>query len=144
MAIVSVNFIKLTAERMKSASGKIGVKNNVALNDLEKAQMPVAANNVALKMKFSFTSDYDPEVANITIQGEVVLVESTEKADAFMKQWTAEKSLPKDDMINIYNAVMHKCFVNAIGISKDLNLPAPIRFPRVTEKEEIKNEGSKA
>jgi hypothetical protein len=48
-------------------------------------------------------------------------------------------------MINIYNAVMHKCFVNAIALSKDLNLPAPIRFPRVTEKiadQMPKNEGS--
>ncbi len=37
-------------------------------------------------------------------------------------------------MINVYNAIMHKCFVIAIMMTKELNLPAPIKFPRVTDK----------
>jgi hypothetical protein len=67
MAIVSVNFRKVSAEKMQSASGKVGVNNNVALKDLTKSDSKVTENNTALKMQFSFTSEYDPKVANIRI-----------------------------------------------------------------------------
>lgn len=134
MAIVSVNFNKVSADKKSAVTGKIGVSNNVALNSLEEADVKTSPENTSLKIGFKFKSEYTPDTAVIEIEGDLIMIEPKATADEFLTKWGSDKQLPKEAMINVYNAVMHKCFVVAIMLTKELNLPAPIRFPRVTEK----------
>ena len=43
MTIIGFNFRKITAEKGKTASGKINIANNVALKNVEETEIPVGA-----------------------------------------------------------------------------------------------------
>jgi hypothetical protein len=132
MAIVGFNFMKIQAEKESPATGKINIKNNVTLKSVEKAKITLGKNSPdAIKYIFEFTSRYEPKIGYITLGGEVISVEDDKKIKELVDTWKKDRRLPQEEMEELINSILTKCNIEALILSRDLNLPPPILLPKV-------------
>ncbi len=135
MVIVGFSFTKIDVERKKATGGKLGIKNNVAIKSVEKSDLSFGASKqAAVKFGFEFSSKYEPDVGQILLAGEVLDVEDEKKTNDIIGQWKKDKKVPQDVMGNILNTVLARCNVEALILSRDVNLPSPIPLPKVSTK----------
>ena len=134
MTIVGFNFTKLHAERTSSLHGKISIRNNVAIKEVATTNLAFATGKQkALKFSFEFTSTYDPKIGSIVLNGEVTYMEDEKRVQEILSEWKKEKRIQKELMTTIINNVLAKCNVQALIISKDINLPPPIPLPKLQQ-----------
>ncbi|MBI4144920.1 hypothetical protein HY493_01815 [Candidatus Woesearchaeota archaeon] len=134
MPVISFNFTKISAERSEARPGSTNIKNSVVMNDVVKTSLKLGPQNQdVLRVLFEFTSTYEPDRGKIKLFGEVLYLEKPEKLDTLVKAWQKDKKLPKDEARSIVNHLLSKCNVEAILLSRELNLPSPIELPRLTK-----------
>ncbi len=135
MAVLGVNFNKIHLDKFSAVKGKVSVRNNVLLTNCEKTDFSVGTNNQPMmKVGFEFTVDYEPKIANISLAGELLYLDTADKIDEYIKQWTKEKKLPKDMMSAFLTHIIQKANIEALLLSREIGLPAPIRLPTVNVK----------
>jgi len=139
MTIMGINFTKMLVEKKKGAKGKINISNNVALTNAEKINLNFGSSDQqSLKFSFDFASKYEPEVGSIKLEGEVIYLVDKKTADKIVKEWEKNKRLEQPTMTNVLNNVLNKCNIEALILSKEMGLPAPIPLPKVNPPEETK------
>ena len=131
MTVIGFSFTKMLIEKKNPVKGKVSINNNVGIKGLEETKLNINTNKKALKLDFEFTSSYDPNIAKIVMTGEVIYLIDKEKADEVIKNWKKNKKIEKEMMTSILNNVLAKCNVQALILSKDMNLPPPIPLPKV-------------
>ncbi len=133
MAIVGFDFTKLLVERKGPIKGKVNIKNNVSITKVEKAMLSLGASKQAgLKYTFEFTAIYEPNLGKIQIEGEVLDLQSDEKdVDKAVEDWKKNKKVEQKLMTGLLNSVLSKCNIQALLLSKEINLPPPIPLPKV-------------
>ena len=132
MAVVGFNFTKILVEKKSSIKGKVDIKNNVSVKNVESTDIPLGAkSDKALKFSFEFTSDYSPSIGQILFNGDVLYMSDASSQEEIVKNWKKSKQVPKDTMAEILNTVLMRCNVEALMLSRDVNLPPPIPMPKV-------------
>lgn len=132
MPIAGFGFTKMSAERKESKGTNIKVENNVSIKSVEEIDLGLAKQSQkSLKFSFEFKAKFEPDFGEINLAGEVLLVEDDKKAKEILKEWKKEKKVSKDILPVILNAVLHKCNIQAILLSREVNLPSPIPLPKV-------------
>ena len=132
MTIVGFNFTKLSTEKSSGAQGKIKVSNNVNIKEVEPADFNMGnSKQKGLKFIFHFTSKYEPNIGSVDIEGNVLYVEDEKKVKELLKTWKKDKKLNDEVMQNILGAILMKCNVEALLLSKEVNLPPPIPMPKL-------------
>lgn len=132
MAIIGFNFTKMHIERKAPIAGKISVKNNVAIKDVDKKDFNFGKSKQAgVQFTFEFSVEYEPKIAEILLEGEVIDLVDEKRADSLVKEWKKSKKLEPAVMTNILNTVLSKANIQALIMSKDMNLPPPIPLPKV-------------
>lgn len=135
MAIVGLNFNKITAEKKAGAKGKINISNNVSVKEVEQSNLNLGSQSQeGLKLTFEFTSKYEPDFGAIVLEGHLVYIEDPKKVKEVLAGWKKDKKLPNDVMRETLNAVLNKCNVQALILSREINLPPPIPMPKVNVK----------
>lgn len=133
MGIIGFNFNKILVERKKMVGGKINISNNVSIRNVEEADLPIKNKDAVLKFNYTFSSKYDPEIGVIEIEGDVLFLEKEEIIQEILKNWKKDRKIQRDVMSIILNAVLNKCNIEALILSRDMNLPAPIPLPKVSD-----------
>lgn len=130
MPIVGFNFLKMSAERNTSASiqEKLNINNDISIKEVEEANL---GKNKAVKMTYFFRSNYNPDLGKIELEGDVFFTEKDKVIKEIMDSWEKNKKLPENIMMDILDFLLMKCNTQSVIISKDLNLPPPIPFPKV-------------
>lgn len=136
MGIVGFNFSKMKVEREKFLKGKININNNVAVVDVRKSEVSITDSQKAIEFAFEFKAVYEPNLAKIELEGDVLYVTDDKAAKSIMDQWKKEKKVAPEVMTEVLNHVLAKCNVEAILLSKEANLPPTIPMPRVGENKE--------
>ena len=114
MAIIGFNFTKILVEKKSKIKGKVDIKNNVSVKDVEATDIPIGTSKQnALKFIFEFTSDYSPSVGQILFNGDVLYVDDPAKQTEVLKNWKKNKQVPKETMSEILNTVLMRCNVEA-------------------------------
>ena len=135
MAIVGFNFTRVSAERGTPARGRIEVKNNVQIKEVEKTDFSFgAAKQAGLKIIFEFKSVYNPKIGEIALEGELLDIEDEKSVQEVLGEWKKKKKLPDNIMSMVINSILTKCNIEALIMSKELNLPPPIPMPKVVAK----------
>jgi hypothetical protein len=134
MAIVGFTFNKMHFEKNNKVVGKISVSNNVSITSIEEANILDQTPQSALRIKYLFTSRYDPDFAKIDMEGEIIFVEKDDKIKDILKSWKKNKQIDKEIMKDILNTVLQRCFVEAIIIGRDMNLPTIVPLPKLEDK----------
>jgi len=131
MTVVSFNITKMLAEKKKLAKGKIDIKNNVTIKNVSESKLAIDPKRVALKFDFEYVAKYEPELGVIEISGETIFLAEKQVAVETIKIWNKDKKISGDFVNSLMNHILAKCNVQAVILSKDINLPAPIPLPRI-------------
>ncbi|MBN2423216.1 hypothetical protein JXB41_08390 [Candidatus Woesearchaeota archaeon] len=132
MAIVGFNFTKIVVEKNKASVGKIDITNNVSIKEVKEAKLNLGSTKkTGLEFNFIFTSRYNPDMGQIELQGKVVYMDKDEKIKDIMASWKKDKKVPKDILGPIYNSILSKCNIEAIILSREIQLPPPIPLPKL-------------
>ncbi|KYC54354.1 MAG: S-adenosyl-L-methionine-dependent tRNA 4-demethylwyosine synthase [Candidatus Methanofastidiosum methylothiophilum] len=82
-----------------------------------------------------FCCNYTPNVCSIKIEG-VFIFDGSDK-EGLINEWKEKKRLDTDKFLFIHNSILYRCFVEAVGVSKDINVPSPVSIPTVSVKKEV-------
>ena len=135
MAVVGFSFSKISAEKKKGMQDKVNINNNVSIKSVQEADLALgAAKQKGVRFEFIFTSDYSPDVAMITLEGELLYVGQDAIVKEVLDSWKKEKKLSKSVTSEIFNNILSRCNVEAIVISREINVPPPIPMPKVDSK----------
>jgi len=88
---------------------------------------------------FVHTSNYEPNVGVIRIEGDVLIDESDENRSKAISEWknSNKKSIPKDLAEKVHNIILSSCMVEVTVLSREIKLPPPFQIPQVNlEKKE--------
>lgn len=136
MVIVGFGFSKMMVERTSPIKGKVNIKNNVGIKSVEKTDLMLgSAKQDGLRFVFEFTTSYEPKIGEIFISGDVIDLQPEKKVEEVIKDWKKDKKVEAAIMTPILNTVLSKCNVQALLLSKDINLPPHIPLPKVTHKQ---------
>lgn len=133
MAVLGFNYTKLSGERTGSVKGQVNISSNVNILNVEETNLSFDKTKKSLNITFRYVSTYNPDIARIDIEGNLVYVNDAKKTDDLLKEWKKNKTLPRDVMTEVINYILTKCNVDAIILSRDLNIPSPIPLPKVGE-----------
>ena len=132
MAIVSFSFTKLLAEKKESKNEKISINNNVSIVNVEEHVLPIGAQRQdALKISFLFTTQYDPNFGTIELHGNLIYLGDAKQLQEVFANWNKNKKLSADMMKDVLTSVLSKCNIQALVMSRDVQLPPPVPLPRV-------------
>ena len=135
MTIIATNFTKINVEKSGAVKGKVSIANNVAIQNVEVTHIAIGASKQdALKFTFEFTAKYEPKIGEILIGGELIFLEKADKVKEIAEGWKKNKNVPKEIMASILNNVLTKCNIEALILSREINLPPPIQLPKVNVK----------
>ena len=135
LGIIGFNLSRIEAERSPSIKGKISIKNNVQVKDIEKADLFLGnSKQDGLKFKFEYVSSYEPGAGKILLTGDLLAVEEAEKAKEIVEVWKKSKKIGAEVMAQVLNSVLNKCSILAILMSREITLPSPVQLPKVQVK----------
>ncbi len=136
MGVIGFNFTKMIVEKKEGTSkGKISISNNVNISSVEELDIKTGIKDqTGLKFGFEFLSKYDPNIGKIQINGEVVHLGNADEAKKIVAEWKKNKKLSPDVAENVMNTILSKCHVEALILSRDINLPPPVQLPKITSK----------
>jgi hypothetical protein len=94
-------------------------------------------NKKPLSIEFDFTTRYEPDIAEIRINGNVLYIGKDIKN--VLKVWKEKKILLKEVDIEVKNFLFRKCLSIGMSLSENMQLPPPLMFPRIVprQKEEL-------
>lgn len=132
MPVIGMNLRSVEASREEEIEGNLQVNNTPQIMDVEEKTVS-SLGKEALSLDFEYLCEYQKEedeedVAEIKIGGEVLFL--AENPTEVIEKWEENQELPEEIVIPVINSLMRKSLTIVIGISEDLQLPPPIRFPR--------------
>ncbi len=137
MAVLGLSFKKLSVERKNSPKGQLNVTSNTNITNIEKSKMELESKDQdAVKFAFEFVTDYQPNVAVITVEGEVLWLDGKERIKDIMNAWKAKTKVPQQVMIPVLNTILSRANIAALVLSREMGLPVPLQLPRVEQKPE--------
>lgn len=135
MAVIGFHFRKMMVERKKAAKGKLNIKSNLSITNIKEAKINMGSTKQkGLEISFSYTTTYEPDVADITLEGVVVYLGSAEQVKEYLDTWEKEKKMHKSIIEEVYNYVLSRCNVQVLILSRDMQLPPHIQMPKVSLK----------
>lgn len=115
--------------RVDEGSPSVSISSNLTLTDA------YSSNNNNIFIEFVFCCNYTPNVCSIKIEG-VFIYDGPEKEEILV-EWKEKKRLDTGKFLFIHNSILYKCFVEAVGVSNDINVPSPVSMPAVSPKREV-------
>ena len=135
MGVVGIQFTKINIEKHRPVKGKITVNNNVTLTDVVKSDLSLgAAKQSAAKFLFEFTANYEPKIANMTMNSILTYYDKPDVVKEIVDGWKKNKKVPKPVMSSVLKTILTRCNVQAMLFAREVNLPPPIPLPKVQVK----------
>tara|TARA_Y100000310_G_C20134969_1_gene557581 strand:+ start:158 stop:568 length:411 start_codon:yes stop_codon:yes gene_type:complete len=136
MPIIGTNLTKLEVER-KNPAGKITVNNNINIKDVQEMNLALGdLKQDGVRFVFEYTSEYLPDAASMKFTGEVMYLGEKKEVDGMLKNWKDKKPIDSEVMVAVMNSALTKGTVTALMLAQDMNLPSPVKLPRVQAKKE--------
>ena len=132
--IVGINFTKLIADRLGETAGRIDINNNIRISNVNEAKLVTAKGDKALEIEFEFTSKYEPNLAQLLLIGKAVYVNKEKEAKEIFNGWKKNKKVPEKYLEEILSGLLMRANVEAVLLSKEINIPPPIPLPRIGKK----------
>jgi len=134
MPVIGLTFRSISATRSEKApSGEIRINSTPKVNDIKEVSVATLKKK-ALAFQFEFVTRYDPDLAELKIEGELLYL--ADKNELILKQWKKKKTIPENVSVEILNHLFRRCLLKMAVLADDLQLPPPIQIPRVTTKKQ--------
>jgi hypothetical protein len=129
MKIIGFIINKILVEKNNSGKGKLEIKSSLDIEDIEKEEILIS-DKPSLKFNFVYGINYSPEIAKIEIKGSILVLDEKDESKEIIKNWKKHKILD-EIRAPIFNAILDKCNIRALGLEEELGLPFHIPFPRI-------------
>jgi len=141
MKIIGFNLNKISIEKKEAFEGQLKINQNIDIKELIEDEIPISTEK-PLKITFNFIINYDPNLAKIEFEGNIIIIPEKEQLKRFLESWK-NKQIPEQDRTPLFNFIMAKCNVKALALEDELNLPLHIPMPRLDpSKQEPKKDNS--
>ena len=130
MRIIGFNLMKISIERKEQIEKELKISQNIGIKEIIKEKIPVS-NDEALKITFDFTIDYSGDSAKIEFKGNLIILPEKEETKKILKSWK-DKKFTDEFRIPLFNFIMSKCNIKALGLEDELFLPPHIQMPRIS------------
>lgn len=135
--IIGFNLTKISVEREKEIKGQINIRHNLDIPEAKKEPVSIAKDKDVLSFDFKFTINYEPKMANILFEGNVLLLAEPKESREILKGWKKkEKKELEGIRMAIYNTVLTKCSIKSLELENDLNLPSHLPLPKIAPAKE--------
>lgn len=129
MKLIGFNFKKLSAERI--SSNLEGLKINTSINIIsieEKKYDSFNSKDLILIIEFSYSINYDSDIAKIEIIGNIILNAEEELGKTIINDWK-EKKLNEEIRLKLFNLILRKSNIKALQLEEEVNLPPHFNLP---------------
>lgn len=129
MKILGFNFTKINVEKFKDKVEGLKINTGIDVSEIAEAKAGLLKiKDTILAIKFNYSINYDPEMAKIGLEGNIVLSVDSKKAKEIISQWK-DKKMPEDFRGALFNLIMRKSTLRALQFEEEMNLPAHIQLP---------------
>ena len=129
MRLIGFGFDKISIEKLKDQVKELKVTTNIDITDVIEIPTEVKkAKEELMKVKFSYSVKYEPELANLNMGGNVFLAVEEEKAKEILKDWK-KKKISEEFRLAMFNLIVKKSTSKALSLEEEMGLPAHIPLP---------------
>jgi len=133
MKIIGFNFNKICIEKLSENLKDLKLNSNIDIKNVNKLKQELFhTKEDVIEIKFGYEVDYSPNIAKISLEGNVILLVDPKTSKKFIKEWK-DKKIPEENKLIIFNVIMKKSNLKAIQLEDELNLPLHISLPSVKE-----------
>ena len=122
MKITGGQILKVSAEKTKDEPNQ-GMNVNISINSLK-----VEKENIVIN--YTYSVQYAPDLAKITVVGEMHAKENEKAAKEIQDKWTATKTLPDATASEIITAVTYTGSAVGTLLAFAVGVPAPINIQK--------------
>src|SRR3990167_2837607 len=120
MRVIGFNFTKLSAEKLKESGENIKINTEMDVSEISEAKLPLLKTKEGiLEAKFIYKVNYDPGMARVVIEGKVLISMEEKNAEEILKGWK-KKSLPEEFRMQLFNIILKKSTLKALGFCDEL------------------------
>jgi hypothetical protein len=132
MSVIGLRFRSFEAKREQGRiTPQIKINSVPKITDVKETNIPMF-DKKALSVDFEFVTEYNPNIGNIKMSGELYFMAKDNKE--VMKSWKNKKEVPEDMRISVLNHLFRACLIKIANLADDLQLPPPMAIPRVKPK----------
>ena len=142
MTILGLNYTKLNIETKQISHRGISINTTPKILNVTKTQIQAGKNQIPIVViDFSFTSQFNPKIANLVINGNIVFQPKDESKT--IDSWKKTNKLPREEEVEIINYLFVKITPFALFLSEIFRIPPIIALPKIELKQEKKEEVKK-
>ena len=138
MKLLGFNFTKIQVEKHKDRVEGLKIGTRIDVSEIQEAKAGMLkTKEEILAVKFSYGLDYEPEMAKLDLEGNLIISLESKKAREVLKQWK-DKKMPEDFRTTLFNLVLRKASLRALQLEEEMNLPIHLQLPnlKIQEKKE--------
>jgi hypothetical protein len=144
MVLLNFGFTNINVSKGQTNGKKVNINSGLKITDVGISKAISPTDQKPFLIKFEYKANYQPNAGSIVLQGELMYLANNDIADEIEKEWKKNKSLPKSISLNIYNRILHSCTVEALLLSREVGLPAPVQLPKLKMQHEANTVSSKS
>ncbi|MEK6904477.1 MAG: hypothetical protein AABW87_02685 [Nanoarchaeota archaeon] len=139
--IAGFGFTNISVERKNPVKGKVEIKYNLNINDIEEEKLPLLGpGKISLRMDFKYSVDYEPKIGSVKIAGNMIYVTDSEAGKKLLSEWKKNKRLGNEEVAAvIFNTALTRCNIRALALSQDVGLPPHLPLPKAIPKGSAKS-----
>jgi hypothetical protein len=145
---VSVTFEKVEAERLLEPAELVRltgerIEVNTRVDSVELKQRPSRPDSNVV-IKFVFTCRYPASIGLIRLTGQAFYSDAPETMKVAVETWQKSHRLPESIEPAVLNTIMGRATLEAISLSRILQIPPPIPLPGVPTNPPLRRKPGKA
>ena len=131
MKILGFNFTKIGIEKLKEVSSKVKVNTKIDITSINEVKEGI------LKADFIYEVIYNPEIANISLKGNIfLLIEDNELSKEIVKNWKDNKDKKINSFkVSIFNLILRKANIKALDLEEQVGLMPHMPLPSFKAKD---------
>ena len=138
MKLLGFNFTKIQVEKFKERVENLKIGTRIDISEIKEAKAGLLkTKDEILAIKFVYGLDYEPGMAKLDLEGNLVISLESKKAREVLREWK-DKKMPEEFKTTLFNLVLRKSSLRALQLEEEMNLPIHMQLPtlRIGEKKE--------
>lgn len=138
MRLVGFNFSKINIEKVSNNLKDLKINTNINISEIDQVKNNfLKGKEEIIAVKFIYTLDYEPNIAKVEFNGNILLEIESKAAKELLKQWK-DKKISEDLRITLFNIILRKSNIKALQLEDEINLPLHINLPLIKKEDKEK------
>ena len=138
MKLLGFNFTKIHAEKFKERVEGLKIGTRIDISDINEAKAGILkTKEEILAIKFIYGLDYEPGMAKLNLEGNLIISLESKKARDVLRTWK-DKEMSEEFKTTLFNLILRKSILKALQLEEEMNLPIHMQLPtlKIGEKKE--------